>query len=425
MNTTWSRPTKYLIGVGLVILGIFILHLSRAVIPLLAMAALIAAVVRPAILWLHLRVHLPLGLAVGLVYLGLAIMVPLIIVLIIPPIADALVYVGNLDYQSILQRGADWLRSTLITIKSIRLPVAGFNAYIDKSIDTLLEEFQSSSSSTIALPSLSTFLQPLSSALRVVMETGANVVGTVVAKAAMVAFLFLASIYISLDAHTFRAAFLNGVPEAYRPEISILLARVERVWHAFFHGELELMAFIGVITTIGLLALGMPGGLYLGIIAGLLEVVPSFGPLIATIPAVIAALIQGSAYLPISHLAFAGLIILFYILLQQVENQFISPRVLGGALELPLLIVMTGVVVGATVGGILGALLATPIIATGREILSYIRCKISNQEYALTEPTVAEKSAPDVKKWLNSKLVEIQQLIKSRSSKRRKGGGEE
>src|SRR5512135_3576872 len=111
MNNTWSRPTKYLIGVGLVILAIYILHMSREVIPLLAMAALIAAVVRPAISWLHLHAHLPRDLAVGLVYLGLAIMLPLIVVLIIPPITDALVYVGNLDYQSILQRGVDWLRS--------------------------------------------------------------------------------------------------------------------------------------------------------------------------------------------------------------------------------------------------------------------------------------------------------------------------
>jgi predicted PurR-regulated permease PerM len=417
MNTTWSKPTKYLIGVGLVILGIFILHLSRAVIPLLAMAALIAAVVRPAILWLHLRVHLPRVLAVGLVYLGLAIMVPLIVVLIIPPITDALDYVGNLDYQSILLRGEDWLRSTLIAIKSIQFPIAGFNTYVDASIDTLLEAFQLSSSSTVALPSLATILQPLSSALRVVMETGANVVGTVVAKVAMVAFLFLASIYISLDAHTFRSSLLNAVPDAYQPEISILLARVERVWHAFFNGELKLMFFIGVITTIGLIILGMPGGLYLGIIAGLLEVIPSFGPLIAIIPAVITALIQGPAYLPISHLAFAGLILLFYVLVQEVENRFIVPRVLGVALDLPPLIVMTGVVVGATVGGILGALLATPIVATGREILSYIRCKIWNQEFVQIEPTAAESRIPHFKNCLTSLLAGFQRFIRAHSTK--------
>ena len=112
------------------------------------------------------------------------------------------------------------------------------------------------------------------------------------------------------------------------------------------------MLVVGVMTTIGLAALGMPGALYLGIIAGLLEIIPNLGPIIAAVPAVIVALIQGSASLPISNLAFAGLIILFYILVQQVEDKLIVPRVLGAALELPPLIVMTGIVVGASVGGI-------------------------------------------------------------------------
>ena len=74
MKTTWSRPTKYLLAVSLVLLGIYILHLSRSVIPLLVVAALIAVIVRPVILWLHRRLHLPRGPAVALVYLCLAIL---------------------------------------------------------------------------------------------------------------------------------------------------------------------------------------------------------------------------------------------------------------------------------------------------------------------------------------------------------------
>ena len=104
------------------LLGIFILNLSRLVIPLLVVAALIAVIVRPAILWLQIRVHLSRGLAVGLVYLGMAILAPLVIMLILPTITDALVYVGNLDYESILQSVEEWLRSTLTTIKAIQLP---------------------------------------------------------------------------------------------------------------------------------------------------------------------------------------------------------------------------------------------------------------------------------------------------------------
>ena len=175
----------------------------------------------------------------------------------------------------------------------------------------LLEAFQPYSPTAAVPPSLTEILQPLSSALMSVVEAGANLLGAVISQVAKMGFIFLASIYISLDAHTYRGALLQAAPAAYQPEISILLARIERVWNAFLHGELILMLVIGVITTLGLTALGVPGALYLGIIAGLLEIIPSIGPIIATVPAVIVALIQGSAYLPISNLAFAGLIILF------------------------------------------------------------------------------------------------------------------
>lgn len=417
MKTTWSRPTKYLLAIGFVLLGIYILYLSRSVIPLLVLAALIAVIVRPVILWLHRRLHLSRGPAVGLVYLCLAILGPLAVILILPTIIDALVYVGSLDYRSLLEGSAEWLRSTLTTIKAVRLPVAALDAYVDRAIDTVLEAFQTSSPTAVP-HSLDVILQPLSSALKSVMETSANLVETAFSRAAMIVFIYLASIYISLDADTYRGALLQAVPADFQPELSILFARIERTWTAFFQGELRLMLVIGVITTIGLTALGMPGALYLGIIAGLLEIIPTIGPIIASVPAVIVALVQGSAYLPIDNLAFAGLIILFYILVQQVENNLIVPRVLGDAVELPPLVVMTGAVVGASVGGILGVMLATPVIATGREILGYIYRKLLDQE-----PFPIKETSSPATDWLSSRLAELQRRIRLRSLESRQGSG--
>lgn len=425
MNTTWSIPTKYIVVVGVVLLGIFLLYLSRSMIPLLAVAALFAAIVRPVILWLQYRTHLQRGPAVGLVYLGLAILVPLIILLTIPAIIDTLEYIGNLDYEGILERGAEWLRYTLITVKAAQLPVAGLDAYVDRTVDMLLEAFEPYLPTTSVPSSLDAILQPLSSALMSVVGTGANLVGGLFSQATKLGFIFLASIYISLDAHTYLSIFLKALPASYRPEISSLLARIERVWNAFFHGELILMLVVGVMTTMGLTALGVPGALYLGIIAGLLELIPNFGPLIATVPGVIVALVQGSAYLPISHLAFAGVVILFYILVQFVENNLIVPRVLGDALELPPLIVMTGVVVGASAGGILGALLATPVIATGREVLYYISCKLQNQDPTQNEASVPTSGTSFTLNGVSFLLAEIQRRIQSRSSKPRQGSREE
>jgi predicted PurR-regulated permease PerM len=407
-----------------VLLGIYILYLSRSVIPLLVVAALLAVIVRPVISWLRLRVRLSRGLAVGLIYLCLAILGPLVVILILPTIIDALVYVGGLDYRSLLEGGVEWLRFTLMTIKASQLPVAALDAYVDRAIDTVLEAFRTSSPTMAAVPpSLDVILQPISSALKSVMETGANLVGTALSRAAMIVFIFLASIYISLDADTYRTALLQAVPTDFQPEISMLLTRIERMWGAFFQGELRLMFVIGVMTTIGLTALGMPGALYLGIIAGLLEIIPTIGPVIAAIPAVIVALVQGSAYLPVGNLAFAGLIILFYLLVQQVENNLIVPRVLGDAVELPPLVVMTGAVVGASVGGILGVMLATPVIATGREILGYIYRKLLDQEpfpIAETVPESGTSSSP-AKDWLSSRLAGLQRRIRLRSLESRQG----
>jgi hypothetical protein len=70
----------------------------------------------------------------------------------------------------------------------------------------------------------------------------------------------------------------------------------------------------------------------------------------------------------------------FYILIQTLENSIIVPRVLGGAVELHPLIVLTGVLVGATTWGILGALLAAPTIASCREIIIYLYNKILDQD---------------------------------------------
>jgi len=185
------------------------------------------------------------------------------------------------------------------------------------------------------------------------------------------------------------------------------------------------MLVVGAMTTIGLAVLGVPGALYLGIVAGLLELIPNLGPIIATVPAVIVALIQGSTSLPISNLAFAGVVILFYILVQQVENNLIVPRVLGAALELPPLIVMTGIVIGASVGGILGALLATPLIATGRVVLHYIYRKMLGQNPIQNEDAAPESGAPPSGNWLSSLLAEFQRRIRSRSPEPRQGDGEE
>ena len=381
MNTAWSKPTKYIAGVGLVLLGIYVLYLSRSVIPLLVIAALLAVIVRPVIEWLYREFSLPRGVAIAVTYLSLAILIPLAVVLVVPMIVNALQYVVSLDYESLLQRGTTWLRDTLTGLQAAQLPVPALDAYVDQTVDTLLAALQNATPTTTPeSPSVDTILPSLGAALTTTFGAAASLIGGVFTSVLLFIFIFLASVYISVNAHTYPDAFLRLVPHAYKVEMAVLLARIIRLWNAFFRGQITLMLVIGVISWLGLSVLGVPGALSLGIIAGLLELIPNLGPIIATIPAVIVALLQGSTYLPVSPLILTLLVIGFYVLLQQLENSVIVPRVLGDAVDLPPLVVMTGVLVGGTVAGILGALLATPVIGTGREILRYIYRKILEED---------------------------------------------
>ena len=377
MSTTWNKTTKYVVGIGLALLGIYLLYLSRSVLPMLILAALIAGVVRPIIVWLQRRARLSRGVAVALVYLLALILFPVLLILIVPVIINAFHYVISIDYARLIQDINAWLQSMLASIKSAQLPVSALDAYVDQIIEALLNMLQSSEPSTAGeLPSMDKVMQSIGTALAGTFGAATSLVGSVLSQVALLVFMFLASIYMSLGAHTYREKLLGAVPAAYRLEISTLLSRVGGIWSAYFRGELTLMLVIGLLCGVGLAVLGVPGALYLGIIAGLLELIPNLGPLIAIIPAVIVALLQGSTYLPVSPLMLAGLVLILYVVVQQLENNLIVPHVLGEAVGLPALVVLTGVVVGTSVAGVLGALLVTPVIASGREILRYIYRKM-------------------------------------------------
>jgi predicted PurR-regulated permease PerM len=244
--------------------------------------------------------------------------------------------------------------------------------------------------------------------LSTAFRTAAEWIVSITSHIALLVFTFLASIYINLSAHTFHDALLRTVPERYRSETATLLSKIERTWKAFFRGELTLMLFIGVISWLGLTALGIPGAPYLGLIAGLLEIVPNIGPVLSTVPAVIVALLQGSIYIHVTPLFMALIVVLFYILVQQLENNLIVPMVLGKAVNLPPLVVMTGVLVGAEVGGLLGIILASPVIATIRDIVSYIYRKILGENPfppEEEEQTAAVHSSKNPVQLLKEKFV--------------------
>jgi len=153
------------------------------------------------------------------------------------------------------------------------------------------------------------------------------------------------------------------------------------VWSSFLNGQFLLMVVMGVLVWLMNWLLGTPAAMLLGLIAGLLEVIPSLGPVVATIPAAVLALAFGSQRFPeLNPLVFMLIVIGGYVLLNVLENQTLVPKILGGAVDIPPVVVLIGVTIAGKTAGIAGVFLATPVIATAREILMYVYSKITEKQ---------------------------------------------
>ncbi len=184
---------------------------------------------------------------------------------------------------------------------------------------------------------------------------------------------FFTSFYLSLDGESILRYFEGKTPDNYRTVLRTVLGEVDAVWQQFFRGQLALALVVGVLTTAGLLILGVRYAVTLGILAGVLEVVPRLGPVLATIPAAIVALVQPSTTLPdVPGPIFVLLVIGLYIVIQAVENNVLVPRILGDSVNLPPAVMLVGALAGAALGGVVGILLAAPILGSLRVVGSWL-----------------------------------------------------
>ncbi|MBR6766396.1 MAG: AI-2E family transporter [Clostridia bacterium] len=135
---------------------------------------------------------------------------------------------------------------------------------------------------------------------------------------------------------------------------------VIREMRMYLRGQLTIAAAVAVLSAVGLAVLRIPGALALGPIIGILNMIPYFGPFIGGIPAVLAALADGW------QKALMALCVI--LIVQQLDNNFISPRVMGGLTGMSPAFVLIAVFAGSQIAGVVGMLLALPTVMTFRTL---------------------------------------------------------
>ncbi|HEX6176880.1 MAG TPA: AI-2E family transporter, partial [Thermoanaerobaculia bacterium] len=168
--------------------------------------------------------------------------------------------------------------------------------------------------------------------------------------------IFIA-IYIAVSPRTYEKGILHLVPHPKRPRARELMTEVGQTLRGWLVARLLAMLIIGAITGIGLALLGIEAAIALAFIAGLLELIPFYGPIVAAIPAIGVGLVES----PQKAISVA----ILYLIIQQLEGNVLTPLLLKKRLEVPP--VLTIVVVSALgiVFGVVGMLAAEPLVAAG------------------------------------------------------------
>ncbi|MCR4325353.1 MAG: AI-2E family transporter [Patescibacteria group bacterium] len=150
-------------------------------------------------------------------------------------------------------------------------------------------------------------------------------------------------------------------PKRHQEYVLGLWRRSQHKIGLWMQGQLVLAVIIGVLVYLGLTILGVKHALLLAVIAGLFELIPVFGPILAAVPAVIIAFVSGGATL-------GFLTVALYVIVQQFENHLIYPLVVTRVVGVPPLLVILALLVGAELAGFLGIILSVPIAATIQEL---------------------------------------------------------
>lgn len=189
--------------------------------------------------------------------------------------------------------------------------------------------------------------------------------------------LFVA-VYLLVDVRKVKAAYLKAAPARYRRD-------ARELWDAFgvslsrYLGGLVFVVLVqGVLAGLALWALGVPYAILLGAWVSLTAIVPYLGPFLGAIPAIVVALTFGSTNFE-SHTTTAILTVVAYVLIQQFEGNFLTPRVQGQALHVHPIIVLLAVIGGAQLAGLAGVIFAVPTLAVLRVFFDFFRTRIRTQ----------------------------------------------
>lgn len=390
-DTNWSQFTRRAVVLAAVAAFILVLWAGRSVVSTIVIAAVLAFLVDPVITWLHRHWRIPRGLGalfLIIVFVGLVVLVGW---LAIPSLLHQMAALqDNLD--QVAREFIDWLRGVAAWLGgNPALSSLHLEDQVDKLASLLgLNAAPSGGADPTAVTNDNVILQWALGRLAGFAESLGHILLT-----GLLVLVF--AVYILSDGPVLARGLRTMVPPDHMQEWNDVASEIGRVWSAYFRGQIITVIVFGVLTFLAMWALGLPSALLIGLLAGVLHLIPTLGVVMAGGAAVIMALIEGSSHLAVSRPVYALIVIAAFGVLLQIDHMVIQPKIMGRSVDLPGVVVIIGIALGAAVAGVLGAYLAVPVIATVRVLLVYLRHKVYVEPEVLGDnPPGADRSRAEL-----------------------------
>lgn len=315
--STW---TIFKVLIILVVIGL--LWLLRDVVAMLFIALLLSALIDPFADWFARR-HIPRAFAVLIVYACLLAIGATVAVLLVPPLL--------FQIQQLVTNFSFIFEGLMNTFNRFQVVGAqyGFGENFQSGLQALEDGISSSFSGLFS--SITGFFGSLAAFIVVLVLT----------------------FYMVVEEDAARRFFKNLAPIEYQTFLATLFNKMQKRVGYWLHGQLILGLVVGLTVYIGLSILGVPYALLLGLLAGLFEIIPYAGPILAAIPTLIIAF-------SVSPLK-GFLTLILFVAIQQIENNVLVPKIMQKATGLNPIVSIVAMLVGVKFGGVVGALLAIPV----------------------------------------------------------------
>lgn len=158
--------------------------------------------------------------------------------------------------------------------------------------------------------------------------------------------------------------FIGFFPDRFHHHLETIFKEIHFMLNAYLRGQLLLSVIMAFVVFLGMWSMNIPYPLVIGLLAGVVEMIPLIGPIIGAIPPVFLALLQGTGVM--------AKVIIFYIIVQQLDGHFFMPKLMGSIIDVHPVAIIAGVLIGGQLFGIVGMMISVPLVAVLQVILRHM-----------------------------------------------------